>query len=180
MGLVLQNQLEKLGLTVATPAVQPETTVVNILAFMTFTTDCWGLVGVCARSMTSITGEALVRSKKGVAGKFFVIELPEVPAIGRVAAMATLSERAFVMIVLLMTTYTVCVGTGKLVTDMAVLTGHHIVKADQREIGEMVIEAINDAPAIGDMAGSAYLHIGVLVDVIRRVAGGAVSRQIVL
>lgn len=82
MGLVLQYQLEKLVLTVAAPAVQPETTVVNILALVTFTTDSRRLVGVGAWSMTSITGKPLVRTQQRIAGKFLVIKLPEVPTIG--------------------------------------------------------------------------------------------------
>ena len=82
MGLVLQYQLEKLVLTVATPAVQPETTVVNILAFMTFTTDGGSLVRIGAGSMTGITGKPLVRTQQRIAGKFLVIELPKIPTIG--------------------------------------------------------------------------------------------------
>lgn len=59
-GLVLQYQLEKLVLAMATAAVFAEATVVNILAFMTCTTDGRGLVRIGSRSMTGITGEALV------------------------------------------------------------------------------------------------------------------------
>jgi hypothetical protein len=81
MGLVLQYQLEKLVLAVAAAAVQPETTIVDILAFVTFTTDSRGIVGVGARSMTGITSKSFVGAQEGIAGKFLVIELPEVPTI---------------------------------------------------------------------------------------------------
>ena len=91
MGLVLQYQLEKLVLTVAATAVQAETATVNILASMTFTTDGRRLVGVGTRSMTGITGEPLVRPQERIAGKFLVIKLPEIPAVGRMAAVAVLA-----------------------------------------------------------------------------------------
>src|SRR5690606_5503234 len=100
MGLVLQYQLEKLVLTVAATAVQAETTVVNILTLMTFTTDGGRLVGIRAWSMTGITGEPFVGTLEGIAGKFFVIELPEIPAVGRVAAVTGFTERALVMVIL--------------------------------------------------------------------------------
>lgn len=180
MGLVLQYQLEKLVLTVAATAVQAETTVVNILTLMTFTTDGGRLVGIRAWSMTGITGEPFVGTLEGIAGKFFVIELPEIPAVGRVAAVTGFTERALVMVILFVAAHTIGVGSRKLIADMATLARHHIVKTDQGEVGEVVVEAIDDLPIVRDMAGGTHLHVWVLVDVTGGVAGGTVARQIIL
>lgn len=180
MGLVLQYQLEKLVLTVAATAVQAETTVVNILTLMTFTTDGGRLVGIRAWSMTGITGEPFVGTLEGIAGKFFVIELPEIPAVGRVAAVTGFTERALVMVILFVAAHTIGVGSRKLIADMTGLTRHHIVKTDQGEVGEVVVEAIDDLPIVRDMAGGTHLHVWVLVDVTGGVAGGTVARQIIL
>lgn len=180
MGLVLQYQLEKLVLTVAATAVQAETTVVNILTLMTFTTDGGRLVGIRAWSMTGITGEPFVGTLEGIAGKFFVIELPEIPAVGRVAAVTGFTERALVMVILFVAAHAIGVGSRKLIADMATLARHHIVKTDQGEVGEVVVEAIDDLPIVRDMAGGTHLHVWVLVDVTGGVAGGTVARQIIL
>lgn len=180
MGLVLQYQLEKLVLTVAATAVQAETTVVNILTLMTFTTDGGRLVGIRAWSMTGITGEPFVGTLEGIAGKFFVIELPEIPAVGRVAAVTGFTERALVMVILFVAAHTIGVGSRKLIADMATLARHHIVKTDQGEVGEVVVETIDDLPIVRDMAGGTHLHVWVLVDVTGGVAGGTVARQIIL
>ena len=95
-------------------------------------------------------------------------------------AITALAKRSLVMVVLLMAAHTFGVSARELIADMATLTGHHVVKTNQREVGEVVIKTIDDAPAVSDMAGGAHLHIGVFVNVISGVTGGAVPRQIIL
>lgn len=84
------------------------------------------------------------------------------------------------MVILLMTARTVSFGSRKLIAYMATLARHHTVEAHQREVGEVMVEAIDGLPAVRDMTGGAHLHVRVLVNVIRRVTGGAVPRQIIL
>lgn len=96
------------------------------------------------------------------------------------AGVAIFPQRAFVVVILFMAADAVSAGAGKLVADMAALAGYRTVQAHQREIGEVVIEAIDDFPSVGDMAGGAHLHFRILMDIVRRVAGSAVARQIVL
>lgn len=109
-----------------------------------------------------------------------MIELPQAPSIGRMTGVAILPQRAFMVIVLFMTAHAIGVGAGKLVADMAALARHRTVQPHQGEIGEVVIEAIDGFPAVGDVAGGAHLHLGILVDVVRRMAGGAIARQGIL
>lgn len=164
----------------AAATVLPEPAIVDILSLVTCTTDGRGLVGIRPRGMTGITGQPLVGPQKRVAGELLVIELPEIPGIGRMAGVAIFPQRAFVVVILFMAADAVGAGAGKLVADVAALAGHGTVQAHQREIGEVVIEAIDDFPAVGDVAGGAHLHFRILVDIVRRVAGSAVARQIVL
>jgi hypothetical protein len=97
-----------------------------------------------------------------------------------VATIAAVAERTFVMVILLVAAHTVGVGSRELIANMAALAGHDIMKTNQWEVGEMMVETINDVPTIRDMAGGAHLHFRVLVNVIRGMTGGTVARQIIL
>lgn len=111
---------------------------------------------------------------------FLMIELPEVPRVGRVACVAVFAQGTFVMVVLLVTAHAIAAGAGELITDVAVLAGHYVVQTYQWEVGEVVVESVNCFPAVCDVAGGTHLHLGIFMYVISGVAGGAVARQVIL
>ena len=164
----------------ATATIPTEAAVVNILPLMTITTDALDLVGICAGGMTGITCQVLVRSQKRITRKILMIELPEVPGVGGMAAVALIPQRALVMVLAFVTTDTGACGAGKLIADMAVLAGHNVVQADQGKISKVVVETIDRLPAIRDMTGGTNLHFGIFMGIIRRVTGRTITRQIVL
>jgi len=110
---------------------------------------------------------------------FLMIELPEVPRVGRVACVAVFAQGTFVMVVLLVKAHAIAAGAGELITDVAVLAGHYVVQTYQWEVGEVVVESVNCFPAVCDVAGGTHLHLGIFMYVISDVAGVAVALVVI-
>lgn len=181
MRLVLkEDQFKKLVLTVAAAAVLTKAAIVYVLPRMTVTTDGRCFTRIRPRRMTCLTGDTFVRTKKRITRVLLVIELPQVPGIWRVAALALVTQCPLMMVVRLMATGTGAIRASKLVTEVAVLAGNHAMQADQRELGKVMVETIDRIPAIGDMAGGAGLHIRIFVWIVSGVTTGAIARQFIL
>src|SRR5215472_8635308 len=85
---------------VALPAVPPEVHVILLVA----REAVLGELHLIGRApMTGLAGELAVRTREGESGLLAVIELPQPPAVGGVAAGAVLAEVALVHVVLLVT-----------------------------------------------------------------------------
>lgn len=64
---------------------------------------------------------------EGVASVLFMIKLPDIPGVRRVAATAFFAHSASVIIVLFMATNAIGAGAGELITHMTTLARHHLV-----------------------------------------------------
>src|SRR5690606_25427667 len=85
IALILQYQFEKPVLTVALTTVGAKSAVVDILMGMTATADFGGSPRIAAGLVTAIACQITVCTQQGIAGLFFVIELPHIPGVRRVA-----------------------------------------------------------------------------------------------
>src|ERR1700726_2704524 len=84
-----------------------------------------------------------------------MIENPQLPAVGRMAAFAFLAETALVHVIMRMTIVALHRGPIEGQRRVALRTAHHSVQPEQREIGEVVIEDDVGAPLLLTMAGFA-------------------------
>lgn len=95
-----------------------------------------------------------------------VIEFPDVPAVGRMTAVAFPAEAAGVLVHPLVAAVTVLRRALVGRSQMALLAGDGHVLADELKVGEVVIEAHGDAPTLGNMATVALhselprVHVG--------------------
>lgn len=175
--LVLQYQFEKPVLAMAAAAVRAESTVVDVLMGMTAAADLGGGTRVTAGLVAGIAREITVRPQQGIPRLLFVIKLPEIPGIGCVAILTLCAQGTFVMIVRFMTADAVGGCTDKLPFHMTAFAGDDLMHADQRKLREVMVKPEYGRPALGDMAGRTYLHLGLLVDIIGGMAGCAIARQ---
>lgn len=115
-----------------------------------------------------------------VTGLLGVVKLPHFPRVRRMTLTAVVSQRAAVFVVAQVATHALIVRQRKLIADVAAVTRHDLMHADQRKFGKVVIKLIDGLPAIRAVAGRAQTHAGIFVDVVGRVAGCTIPRQIVV
>lgn len=130
--------------------------------------------------MTGVTRHILVGAQKRIARMFLMIELPQIPGIGRMTGLALVPQSPPVMIIRLMAAGAGAFRAGKLVAQVAVLARDHAMQANQGKLGEVVIKTADGVPAIRDVAGGAHLHIGIFVRVVCSVTTGTIARQLIL
>jgi hypothetical protein len=102
--------------------------------------------------MASGACELHVRTCKRKAGFLAVVELPDRPTVGRVAAGALRSERCLVHIIALVAIDAVAGDILVLAREVALLAGHRDVQSQQREARQVMIKADVGAPPCGTMA----------------------------
>lgn len=107
-----------------------------------------------------------------------VIEIPDAPAVGRMAGGAVAAEAAFVYIAASMAGNAVVRGAGIRARGVALATSNDHVHAQQRERAEIVIERQPRFPAHRSVAGFASHPLRAGVNVITPMAAGAILRQL--
>src|SRR2546429_2555554 len=129
-------------------------------------------------AVARLAGELAVRAAERKSGLLAVVELPQLPAVLRMAALAVLAEIALVHVILL-------VAVDALVADLAILAGevtllarHRHVQTHQREFRQVVIEAHARAPALRRVALVALLAEAAGVHIVRPMAAHALGRQL--
>src|SRR5690606_38523310 len=123
IALILQYQFEKPVLTVALTTVGAKSAVVDILMRMTAAADFGGSPRIAAGLVAAIARQITVCTQQGVAGLFFVIELPHIPGVGRVTVLTLGTQSAFMMIVRFMTADAVGGCPDKLAFQVAAFAG---------------------------------------------------------
>lgn len=178
-GLIPQDQFKKAVLAMTTAAVGSETAVMDIPALMAIAAYLRGAGRVSVRLVATIAGEIRMGALQLETGFLFMIKLPQIPGIGRVTTAAGLAQSPFMGVIGPVATDARAGRTDVLTFDMTALTGNDLMHANQRKGREIMVEAAHCAPVVGDMAGRADFHLGVLVDIISSVAASAIPREAV-
>src|SRR5215472_4880417 len=121
---------------VAQPSVRPQ---MYVILFMARQAILLELLFVWRAAMAGLTSELAVRSAQRKSGLLTVIELPELPAVRRMAPRAVLAEVALVDVIFLMAVDALVPDVPVGTREMALLARHRHVQADQRELGQVVI-----------------------------------------
>ncbi len=158
-----------------TAAIGPETAVMDILTLVAIAADLRCAGRISARLVAAFTGEIGMRPLQPETGFLLVVELPQIPCVGRMAAAANLAQRPFMVVVGPVATDTLARSSDVLPLDMAALAGNNLVHAHQRERREVVIKATHRPPVVRYMAGSADFHFRIFMHVISRMTTGAIA-----
>lgn len=121
-----------------------------------------------------------MRASQRKASLFLVVEFPRRPAVGRVAGGAIASESAFVNVVLLVAANAFIWRALECLGRMALRAAHQHVHAEQREIGQIVIETDVFAPSVIAVAGITRILERAAVRVFRGMASLAIGAQLLL
>src|SRR5438552_2274526 len=127
-------------------------------------------------AVARLAGELAVRAAERKSGLLAVGELPQVPAVLRMAALAVLAEIALVHVILLVAVDAFVADLAILAGEVTLLTRHRHVQTDQREFRQVVIEAHARAPALRRVALIALLAEAAGVHIVRPMAAHALGR----
>ena len=129
-------------------------------------------------SMAVITCEFFMCTTELEAGGLVMVEYPGVPRIRVMAGAAACAQPALMCVVLLVTAMTGRIGLTVLATEVALFTLGGRMHADQREQGEVMVEAFAALPPLRAMAFITPFSQLALMDVVCLVAGKTVCCQL--
>ncbi len=130
--------------------------------------------------MAGITGKSGMRAVQREAGGSIVIECAGRPGVAGMAGAAIVTECAGMRIVVCVATAAVLRGPAEAVVGMTSGTGNRRMNAEQREFGQIVVEADRFRPGRLAMAIRTFARKHALVNVIECVTAVAGSRRRVL
>jgi len=136
---------------VAGVTLAPESTLVTIVRGVA--PAAAGGRGIASLAMTSRTGDIRMHAVEAEVGLLTVIELPQRPTIGGVAAVARRTQPTVVCIVGQVTRIAGTWRIGKAVVGVTGNTGRHAMHSLERKTRELVIEAGCIAPLQWTVAG---------------------------
>src|SRR5258705_10300662 len=129
--------------------------------------------------MAALARELRVRAIELEAGFLAVVEIPDAPAVRRMATRAIGAEAALVHVIALVAVDALRADVAVGPRDVALLAGHGDVQADERKARQVVIESHVLVPARGRVALRAVLAELARVHVARAVAAVAFGRGLV-
>lgn len=133
-------------------ALLTELTEVHIVAHVTSAAFGCQLYFTGRAFVTTGTLELAVRAGQRKLGGLVVIEFPDAPTIRRMTTGAVLTQATLMTVLRLMAAVAIALGVFELLCEMTLFARHRDMQTQQREVGEIVIEANVAAPTVGHMA----------------------------
>src|SRR5258705_8370474 len=170
---LMQPRSSKAGRRVAALTLLPVLAEMNVVLQVAGNTGLRELHLVRRLAMAALADKLRVRAVELEARFLAVVEVPDAPAVRRMAARAVRAEAALVDVVALVAVDALRADVAIRARDMALLAGNGDVQADEREARQVVIEAHVLVPACGRVARGAVLAELAGVHVARAMAADA-------
>lgn len=127
--------------------------------------------------VTAGTARARVGTGQLVTGRLPVIELPDAPAVGRVAGSTVRTERAHVFVGCLVAVVAVRLRALVGARQVTLFAGYDHMQTDQRKVAQIVVERDVDLPAIDEVAVHAIRSELSAMHILRSMAAHAIRGE---